>query len=191
MRLLVPGFSIGMPGRQLIRLADYYGLPLITLNSLITSSIREKTCLGKQARDCLEKGRLIPELLTLQLLEERLTEPGMCKDWVISGFPRNLTQAIALNSMLSDIGQPYDMAIYLDAKAPNGTHPSAKHDRPIISLPSNQPTKLNHSRPNSVKKTPLADFYIQHGLFFKVDNEMSFSRIVSASQSSSTALSEV
>lgn len=206
MRLLVPGFSIGMPGRRLIRLADYYGLPLVTLNSLITSSIQEQTCLGNQARACLEKGRLIPDLLTLQLLEERLTEPGMYRDWIVSGFPCNLAQATALNSMLSDIGQPCDMAVYIESDDLNAAdltvaRSNESRDRPVISLPPNQCTTVTHSNPthsnpthstaNALKTTPLANFYIQHGLFFRVDDKMTFSKIMRLSQLSPTAFSEV
>lgn len=181
MRLLVPGFSVGMPSRRLMRLADYYGLPLVSFNSLITSAIRAQTCLGIQARACLENGRLIPEALALQLLEERLTEPGLCNDWVVSGFPRNIAQATALNDMLSDIGQPYDMALYLDSN----------RDRSTLSGSASQLTYATHPDNNNIKKTPLANFYIQHGLFFKIGEDMAFSKICNPSQLSPNAFSEV
>ena len=147
MRLLAPGFSINDNNDRLIDLAEYYRLPLVEFSSLATAAIRDQTHLGERARACLEAGKLVPNTIALQLLEERLTESDMKDGWVLSGFPRNINQAATLNAMLLDIAQPYDIVIYLkgtDSRqrlAPIGNQlmcPSCLPDDAVLKTPLGQ-----------------------------------------------------
>lgn len=167
MRLLVPGFSLNVPNSRLIDLAEYYELPLVMLNSLLIQSIREQTYLGDRARLCLESGKLIPDSLILQLLEERLTEADVRHGWILSGFPRTIHQASVLNAMLLNIEQPYDRVIHFEG-IPR-TQPLSSSDDQL-----NYPDYLPN---NNILNVPLASFYNRLNLLTTLNSEMSLAEI--------------
>lgn len=89
-------------GTQAKRLVEALGTPHVSSGDLFRHHLSEETELGKLAQSYMEKGELVPDDVTVDMVMERIGRPD-CEDGVIlDGFPRTLTQAEALKKALAD-----------------------------------------------------------------------------------------
>lgn len=103
-------------GTQAKRLAADLGVPHVSTGDMFRDAIRRDTPLGRQARIFIDQGSLVPDDLTIGLIEERFgsTSGAPGKGFILDGFPRTLPQAIALERLLERIGQPLEAVVVLD-----------------------------------------------------------------------------
>jgi len=91
---------LGPPGAGKGTLADMatksLGLPHISTGDLFRTAIKNGTPLGLKVKDILAKGALVPDDLTIAMVEERLHAPDTEPGWILDGFPRTTAQAEAL-----------------------------------------------------------------------------------------------
>jgi adenylate kinase len=92
-------------GTQAKRIAQEYGLAYIGSGDLFRNAIAARTPLGLEVEPIYNSGRLVPDETTIALIRERLDEEDARDGFILDGFPRNLTQARALDEMLSEIGR--------------------------------------------------------------------------------------
>lgn len=114
MNLLVLGPQGSGKGTQASRLADERGIPHVSTGEMFRAAIAADTELGRLVEPLLTSGELVPDALTVALIRERLSEPDAAEGFVLDGFPRNLAQAEALDSMLADIGRDLDLVLFFD-----------------------------------------------------------------------------
>ena len=114
MNLLVLGPQGSGKGTQASRLADERGIPHVSTGEMFRAAIAADTELGRLVEPLLASGELVPDALTVALIRERLAEPDAADGFVLDGFPRNLTQAEALDSMLAEIGRDLDLVLFFD-----------------------------------------------------------------------------
>jgi adenylate kinase len=81
---------------------------------MFREAVSAATPLGLQVEPILAAGELVPDDLTVALIEERLVEDDAAAGFVLDGFPRNLAQASALDAMLAEIERPLDAVLYFD-----------------------------------------------------------------------------
>jgi len=112
--LLVLGPQGSGKGTQASRLADERGIPHVSTGEMFRAAIAADTELGRLVEPLLTSGELVPDALTVALIRERLAEPDAAGGFVLDGFPRNLTQAEALDSMLAEIGRDLDLVLFFD-----------------------------------------------------------------------------
>ena len=112
MNLLVLGPQGAGKGTQASRISDEHGIPHISTGDMFRAAIEARTPLGVQVEPLLRDGILVPDDLTVAMIEERLSQPDARAGFVLDGFPRNLAQADALDEMLGGIGRGLD-AIFL------------------------------------------------------------------------------
>ena len=109
---------VGAPGAgkgtQASLLADRLGLPHVASGELFRNNIREQTALGRKASEYIERGALVPDPLTVQLIADRLAQPDAADGVILDGFPRTRPQAEALDSMLARRGGRVAGALYVD-----------------------------------------------------------------------------
>ena len=86
----------------------------ISSGDLFRQALEQGTELGKQAKTFMEKGVLVPDEITIQMVMERLSAPDCEKGVILDGFPRNLPQAEALDSALSEQGKTIDKVIHIE-----------------------------------------------------------------------------
>ncbi|MFN2334150.1 MAG: adenylate kinase family protein, partial [Wenzhouxiangellaceae bacterium] len=67
--------------------------------------------LGIKAKGFMDAGELVPDDLMLGLIEQRLGQPDVADGFILDGYPRNLSQALALDQVLERIDQPVDIAV--------------------------------------------------------------------------------
>jgi adenylate kinase len=111
MRLLVLGPPGAGKGTQAARLAKHLGVPHIATGDIFRLAADQQDDFGRQVRETMEKGELISDELTNDLVRQRLSRPDARDGFILDGYPRNVEQALALDEMLGDLGTKLDMAI--------------------------------------------------------------------------------
>jgi len=86
----------------------------ISSGDLFRQALAQGTELGKQVKAYMEKGVLVPDRITIQMVMERLSAPDAEKGIILDGFPRNLPQAEALESALAQQGKAIDKVVYIE-----------------------------------------------------------------------------
>jgi adenylate kinase len=100
-------------GTQAVMLAEKLKLAQVSSGDLFRQALQNDTELGKKARDYMEKGRLVPDDITIRMVLERLEAPDTEEGAILDGFPRNIGQAGALDQALAEQGKAIDKAIYI------------------------------------------------------------------------------
>ena len=118
MRVLV---LLGAPGAgkgtQAAILAQRLGLPHVATGDLFRAAVRAGTALGREARRYMERGELVPDAITIEMLIERLDRPDAAAGVVLDGFPRSRAQAEALEAALLERDERVESAVLIDVPA--------------------------------------------------------------------------
>ncbi len=114
MNLLVLGPQGAGKGTQAKRIAADYNLPHISTGDMFRAAIAAGTELGKRVEPILSSGELVPDELTVALIQDRLSDPDAVGGFILDGFPRNEAQAEALDEMLARIGRGLDAILFFD-----------------------------------------------------------------------------
>ena len=101
-------------GTQAQRIAAEFGIPHISTGDMFRAAIAEQTPLGRRVQPILDRGELVPDALTIELIGSRLSASDAADGFVLDGFPRNLEQATALDDLLEDLGRQLDAAVFFD-----------------------------------------------------------------------------
>lgn len=109
-----PGSGKGTQGQKLV---ERYSIPQISTGDLLRAAVKDGTALGREAKDYMEAGQLVPDNVVLGMIRERLSKPDAARGYILDGFPRNLTQAEDLDEMLQATEQPLDLALLIDVDA--------------------------------------------------------------------------
>lgn len=86
----------------------------IATGDMFREEIKKGTELGKKAQEYMDKGNLVPDEITINMLKEKVNEFSETNGIVFDGFPRNKKQAQALEEMLKDQDQKIDIVLFLD-----------------------------------------------------------------------------
>jgi len=101
-------------GTQAEMLAQALGVPHVASGDLFRREIEERTETGLKAREYIDRGKLVPDDLTVRMILNRLKQPD-CKPGVLmDGFPRTLAQAEALDKNLREVSRQIDTVVYLN-----------------------------------------------------------------------------
>jgi adenylate kinase len=112
--LLLLGPQGSGKGTQAARIAAEYGIPHVSTGEMFRSAMVAGTALGERIRPLYEAGELIPDDVTIELIEERLSEDDAREGFVLDGFPRNHVQAQALDGLLEALGRELDAILFFD-----------------------------------------------------------------------------
>jgi adenylate kinase len=95
-----PGSGKGTQGE---RLQEDFRLPYYATGDILRAAVRDGTDLGKQAREYMDRGDLVPDEVMVGLIAERLANAKAADGFILDGFPRTMAQAEALNGKLSEL----------------------------------------------------------------------------------------
>ena len=119
MKIIMLGAPGAGKGTQAKMIAEKYGLPHISTGDIFRANIKNGTELGKEAKEYMDKGLLVPDELTVRLLLDRVAQDDCKNGFVLDGFPRTIPQAEALDAALKKISQTMDYAIDVDVPDEN------------------------------------------------------------------------
>lgn len=95
-------------------LSEKLEIPQISTGDIFRSNIKEGTKLGKLAESYISKGQLVPDEVTIKIVEDRLQQDDTKNGAILDGFPRTVVQAEALKEMLAKKGEKIDIVINLE-----------------------------------------------------------------------------
>lgn len=100
-------------GTQASMVAQKLNMVHISSGDLFRQALEQGTELGKQVKTYIEKGTLVPDEITIQMVMERLSTSDSENGVILDGFPRNLPQAEALDGATAERGKTIDKAVYI------------------------------------------------------------------------------
>lgn len=101
-------------GTQAKRLVDKYSIPQISTGDMLRAALKAGTPLGLEAKKFMDQGALVPDSVVIGLVKERIQQPDCVKGYMLDGFPRNVSQAEALDKMLGELAQKIDHVISIE-----------------------------------------------------------------------------
>jgi adenylate kinase len=108
---------IGPPGAgkgtQAQLLSERLGLPHVASGDLFREHVARKTALGREAQRYIRTGALVPDEVTVRMVEQRLADPDASDGVILDGFPRTRPQAQALDALLARAGGRVAGALYI------------------------------------------------------------------------------
>lgn len=117
MQIILMGAPGAGKGTQAAFLVKKFGIPQIATGDMFRAAVKSGTELGKQAKACMDAGKLVPDEVTIGIVRERLGKDD-CKDgFILDGFPRTVEQADALNKILADLGKTLTAVLNISVPA--------------------------------------------------------------------------
>ncbi len=119
MKIIMLGAPGAGKGTQAKLIAEKYGVPHISTGDIFRANIKNGTELGKEAKEYMDKGLLVPDELTVRLLLDRVAQDDCKNGYVLDGFPRTIPQAEVLDKELTKLGDSVDFAVDVDVPDEN------------------------------------------------------------------------
>ncbi|MFG2553480.1 adenylate kinase [Streptomyces sp. NPDC048581] len=114
MRIVLVGPPGAGKGTQAAFLAKNLSIPHISTGDLFRANISQQTELGKLAKSYMDAGNLVPDEVTIGMAKDRMEKPDAEGGFLLDGFPRNVSQAEALDEMLQSEGMKLDAVLDLE-----------------------------------------------------------------------------
>ena len=159
-------------GTQANFLKEKYSLYHISTGDLFRKNISNKTKLGIEAKSFLDNGDLVPDSVTIKMLENEVLLNKQVKGYIFDGFPRTLAQAQSLDTFLNSINQKINATIALDVDEnelitrllDRGKTTNRSDDQDLEKI-KNRFNEYNN------KTSILIDFYDKQGKFYSVNGK--------------------
>jgi len=114
MNLILLGPPGAGKGTQAQKIVEAYHIPQISTGDILRSAVKEGTPLGKEAKAFMDRGQLVPDEVVIGIIEERLRASDCQSGFILDGFPRNISQANALQSLLKKLEKSIDHVINIE-----------------------------------------------------------------------------
>ncbi len=112
MKLIILGPPGAGKGTQAEKIVEKYGIVHISTGDIFRANLKGNTPLGQKAKEYMDKGLLVPDDLTVEMVKDRLEQEDVkANGYMLDGFPRTLNQASALDQMLSEKNDKLDCAL--------------------------------------------------------------------------------
>ncbi len=115
MRIVLVGPPGAGKGTQAAFLAKNLSIPHISTGDLFRANISQQTELGKLAKSYMDAGNLVPDEVTIAMAKDRMEQPDAENGFLLDGFPRNVSQAEALDELLESEGIKLEAVLDLEA----------------------------------------------------------------------------
>lgn len=100
-------------GTQAEFLVQKYGLAYISTGEILRSAVKKGTTMGKQAKQFMDQGQLVPDDVVVGIVQERLSEPDCGQGALLDGFPRTVVQARSLDRVLGEMNSRLDAVVHI------------------------------------------------------------------------------
>jgi adenylate kinase len=205
----VPGLSelnlilLGPPGSgkgtQGERLQEDFRLPYYATGDILRAAVKEGTEIGKQAKEFMDRGDLVPDEVIIGVIAERLQQEEAADGFILDGFPRTVPQAEALDSKMKELRREMTAAILIEVaeeeviRRLGGRRTCEENPSHIYHVEFDPPKKegvcdldggklivRDDDKPDVIKNrlaqyrektAPLVDYYEERGILNTVDGE--------------------
>ncbi len=204
MHILLMGPPGAGKGTQAANLVKELGVPHISTGDMFRAAVKEGTELGKQAKACMDEGKLVPDEVTIGIVRERLAKDDCKKGCILDGFPRTVEQADALSSIMKELGLALDAVLNISVPASDlveravgrrickscgatyhvSFHPSAKEGvcdecggELYQRADDTKETMENRLSVYEASTRPLIEYYQKAGIYKEVDGRQAIDKV--------------
>ncbi len=103
-------------GTQAEEIANEYNIAYISTGDILRNAVKNKTELGRKARQYMDSGQLVPDDLVVEIIKARLMDPDCKNGALFDGFPRTVEQAQFMENALPDLGLKIDRVLSLEVE---------------------------------------------------------------------------
>ena len=114
MKIIMLGAPGAGKGTQAKMIAEKYGIPHVSTGDIFRANIKNGTELGREAKQYMDQGLLVPDELTVKILLDRVAQEDCRNGYVLDGFPRTIPQAEVLDGALEKLNERIDYAVDVD-----------------------------------------------------------------------------
>lgn len=114
MNIILMGLPGAGKGTQASEIVKKFPIPHISTGDMFRKAIKDETDLGKEAKSYMDRGELVPDEVTVDIVKERISEDDAKKGFLLDGFPRTIEQAEALNNIMSELDRNIDAVINIE-----------------------------------------------------------------------------
>ena len=157
MKIIMLGAPGAGKGTQAKKIADKWQIPHISTGDIFRANIKQGTELGKKAKAFIDKGMLVPDELTIELIIDRLHQADCANGYVLDGYPRTIPQAESLTEILNKLNESIDYAVNVDVP-----------DENIVNRMSGRRACLNCGATYHIKYAPP----VKEGICDRCQNEL-------------------
>ena len=159
-------------GTQADLIAAETGAPHINTGDMYRAAVAVESALGEKVQPYMEKGELVPDDLTIEVVRERLSQADTMDGFVLDGFPRTLPQAEALDSILGDTDR--EITVVLDFHLSEELAEQRLLKRALEQGREDDTPEIIHRRMETMRiPEELVEFYRARGLLVGIHAERS------------------
>jgi adenylate kinase len=186
-------------GTQAERLQEDFPLAYVATGDMLRQAVREQTDLGKQAKEFMDRGELVPDEVIIGVILDRLAESDTEDGFLLDGFPRTDQQAEALDKALKKVDRRLTAALLIDVPeddivrrlsgrrvCPNGHTYHLEHNPPkkdeVCDVDGEPLSQREDDREETIRKRlqvyrdqtePLVEYYDDHDILHRFDGTRS------------------
>lgn len=205
MRFILLGAPGVGKGTQAAMLAEHYGLVSLSTGEMLRQAVDSSTELGTKVKSVIESGHLVDDYIVEQIVKERLVQKDCSNGFIIDGFPRTVSQAVALDDILKRLHKDDIYVIFIDMteddlrnrlrgrilcaqcksvyntlffKAEEESICPSCASREFIHRPDDDDDAVHRRFVAYREKTaPIVDFYSKHPGFIRVNGALSIEQV--------------
>jgi adenylate kinase len=171
MRIVLLGAPGSGKGTQAVRLVEKLKLPHISTGDLLRSAVEAGAELGRKAKMVIDRGELVSDDIMLGLITQRLSRDDAKNGFILDGYPRNITQAKALDEILERQGQAMVEVLHIDVDADVLMQRIAGRAAEEGRSDDSEEVVRNRLRVYAEQTAPLVEYYTGKGTLSRVLGE--------------------
>ena len=173
MNIILLGAPGAGKGTQASKLCEKYGIPHISTGDIFRDNIKHCTPTGVIAKSYIDKGQLVPDEVTIALVEDRISRDDCKNGYLLDGFPRTVAQANAFDK-IAKVDYVIDIDVEFDKLLDRitGRRVCPKCGEQIIQRDDdNEVTVKKRISVYHNQTEPLIEYYKAKGILYRVDGE--------------------
>ena len=160
-------------GTQAKLLEKATALPQVSTGDLFRANLKNQTELGQLAQSFMDKGELVPDEVTVAMVQDRLAQEDCARGAILDGFPRTTAQAEALDDLLKEFDAQVDVVPYIKVDPDALIARLLKRAELEGRADDNEETITVRMQVYEKETAPLLDFYRDKGLLVEINGEQS------------------
>lgn len=175
MRLVLLGPPGAGKGTQAVRLSQIVGIPQLSTGDMLRAAVSERTAIGLEAAEIMQRGDLVPDQLVVTLIVQRMAQPDARRGFILDGFPRTLAQAEELDEVMLADGHQLSRVLELKVDPKHlldrvlGRAMQARENGESVRADDNEEALGVRLEAYATQVQPLTEYYSARGILRTVD----------------------